>query len=117
MYDEYIDALINALSWRIQNSNIKCVEENTKELLESLSLFENICFNSPLIRMLTVMDKEKIDALTKNTPTCSNEFEIFNEDVWETCCDDFCCYKKKVDEVFHFQCIHCGKKIKLIEQT
>ncbi len=77
----------------------------------------NMCFNSPLTRMLTAMDKGKIDVLTKNTPTCSNEFEIFNEEVWETCCDDFCCYKKKVDDVFHFQCIHCGKKIKLIEQT
>lgn len=72
---------------------------------------------TPLIRMLTAMDKGKIDVLTKNTPTCSNEFEIFNEEVWETCCDDFCCYKKKVDDVFYFQCIHCGKKIKLIEQT
>lgn len=77
----------------------------------------DICFNSPLIRTLTAMDKEKIDVLTKNTPTCSIEFEIFNEDIWITCCDDFCCYKKKVDDIFHFQCIHCGKKIKLVEES
>lgn len=42
MYDEYIDALVNAVSWRISKNNIKCVETNTKELLKSLSLFENM---------------------------------------------------------------------------
>ena len=76
-----------------------------------------IRFNSPLIHMLTAIDEEKRDLITKNTPTCSTDFEQFHEDIWVTCCGDFCCYKKKESGVFHFQCSHCGKEIKMVEDS
>ncbi len=42
MYDEYIDALVDSVGWRIKKSQIKSVEPNKNELLESLQMFSNM---------------------------------------------------------------------------
>lgn len=42
MYEEYIDVLVDAVSWRFSKDQIKCVETNTNALLQSVSLFENM---------------------------------------------------------------------------
>lgn len=70
-------------------------------------------FNSPLLEECTAYAKEQIDELLYSTPECSSAFELCDEDIWPVCCGDFCRYVKqdRDEERYHFQCIHCGRKI------
>lgn len=77
----------------------------------------NISFNSSDINGLSLIGSNKRDMLMDMTPSCSYLFENFYEDIWPSCCNDFCRYEKKEDDTFHFKCIHCKKEIIINEET
>lgn len=71
----------------------------------------HIAFNHPILQNYLKIDEDKREELLYRTPSCSVEFEKTNEDMWPIHCGDFCCYIKKYDYKFYFQCLHCGKII------
>lgn len=73
----------------------------------------DIRFNSPILEELTAYDADQINELAYRTPECSSVFERCDEDVWPTCCGDFCRYVKydSGEERFYFQCTRCGREI------
>lgn len=73
----------------------------------------DIKFNLPLLEEHTAIDIEKRNELLYRTPECSTAFD-FDEDIWPSCCGDYCRYvglDDEYEENFHFQCIQCGKKL------
>lgn len=78
----------------------------------------HIRFN-PLVEMCTAIASEKAEEVVYRTPECNSEFD-FNEDIWPSCCGDFCRYtglENEYEERFHFQCLHCGKEIVWTKMT
>lgn len=71
---------------------------------------QNVIFNNDLIKDMPDMSEEQRRTLLYCTPGVSCNFDT-DEDIWEVCCNDFCCYIGSDSYSVKFQCVECGKKI------
>ncbi len=71
---------------------------------------KNLIFNNELIKDLEDLTEEKRQTLLYCTPCVSHNFDT-NEEIWQVCCGDFCCYMGSNAFSVKFKCLECGKTI------